>query len=34
MPFIIEAVESYCTIGEISNALRGVFGEYQEVMVV
>jgi methylmalonyl-CoA mutase, N-terminal domain len=34
MPTIIEAVESYCTIGEISNAMRGVFGEYQEVMVV
>ncbi len=34
MPVIIEAVESYCTIGEISNVLRGVFGEYQEVMVV
>jgi methylmalonyl-CoA mutase N-terminal domain/subunit len=34
MPVIIEAVESYCTVGEISNALRGVFGEYQEVMVV
>jgi methylmalonyl-CoA mutase N-terminal domain/subunit len=34
MPAIIEAVESYCTVGEISNAMRAVFGEYREVMVV
>jgi len=31
MPFIIECVESYATLGEISDALREVFGEYQEV---
>ncbi len=30
MPYILEAVEAYATIGEISNALREVFGEYQE----
>src|SRR6266853_1151308 len=29
MPHIIHAVESYCTVGEISDALRRVFGEYQ-----
>jgi methylmalonyl-CoA mutase N-terminal domain/subunit len=29
MPRILEAVESDATIGEICNALRGVFGEYQ-----
>jgi len=29
MPPVIEAVESYCTLGEISDALRTVFGEYQ-----
>ncbi|HET9495132.1 MAG TPA: methylmalonyl-CoA mutase family protein [Chloroflexia bacterium] len=30
MPPIIEAVESLCTLGEISDALRGVFGTYNE----
>lgn len=30
MPLIIQAVEHYATIGEISNVLRQVFGEYQE----
>jgi methylmalonyl-CoA mutase N-terminal domain/subunit len=34
MPTIIRAVESYCTVGEISDALRRVFGEYQETVVV
>ena len=29
MPLVIEAVESHCTLGEISDALRTVFGEYQ-----
>jgi methylmalonyl-CoA mutase N-terminal domain/subunit len=29
MPFILRAVESDATIGEICNVLRGVFGEYQ-----
>ena len=31
MPFIIECVEAYATLGEISDTLRSVFGEYQEV---
>ncbi len=30
MPFILEAVESYATLGEIVNSLKEVFGEYQE----
>ncbi len=30
MPFIIDAVKVYASIGEISNTLREVFGEYQE----
>ncbi|GCE47424.1 methylmalonyl-CoA mutase N-terminal domain/subunit [Thermosporothrix hazakensis] len=30
MPFIIEAVEAYATLGEISDALRHVFGEQRE----
>ncbi|MBV9670555.1 MAG: methylmalonyl-CoA mutase [Acidobacteriales bacterium] len=34
MPSIMEAVESSCTVGEIANAMRRVFGEYREVMVV
>jgi methylmalonyl-CoA mutase N-terminal domain/subunit len=34
MPHIIHAVENYCTVGEISDALRRVFGEYQETVVI
>ena len=34
MPHIIHAVESYCTVGEISDALRKVFGEYRETVVI
>jgi methylmalonyl-CoA mutase N-terminal domain/subunit len=30
MPFIIDAVREYATVGEISDALRDVFGTYQE----
>ncbi len=30
MPLILDAVRQYATIGEISNTLRGVFGEYTE----
>jgi methylmalonyl-CoA mutase N-terminal domain/subunit len=29
MPFILDAVESYASLGEIANALRAVFGEYK-----
>ncbi|OLY93038.1 methylmalonyl-CoA mutase [Cnuella takakiae] len=29
MPAVIEAVEAYCTLGEISDVLRGVYGEYR-----
>jgi methylmalonyl-CoA mutase N-terminal domain/subunit len=28
MPLVIEAVEKQCTLGEISDTLRKVFGEY------
>ena len=34
MPRILHAVESYATVGEISDALRSVFGEYRESVVV
>ena len=29
MPFVLEAVENDCTLGEISDELRKVFGEYK-----
>jgi len=34
MPTIIEAVKSYATLGEITEVLRTVFGEYRELIVV
>jgi methylmalonyl-CoA mutase N-terminal domain/subunit len=34
MPRILAAVEADATVGEISDAMRGVFGEYQETVVV
>ena len=34
MPPLIAAVESYATLGEIADTLRGVFGEYQEHVVL
>lgn len=30
IPFVLDAVESYATVGEISDMLREVFGEYRE----
>jgi methylmalonyl-CoA mutase, N-terminal domain len=34
MPAILDAVKAYATVGEISDALRGVFGEYRESVVI
>ena len=34
MPLILAAVEAYCTVGEISDALGRVFGAYRESVVV
>jgi len=34
MPAILHAVESYATVGEISDALRRAFGEYQEAVII
>jgi len=34
LPAILAAVEVYATIGEISDALRRVFGEYHESVVI
>ncbi len=34
LPRILECVEAYATVGEISNRLRGVWGEYREATTV
>ncbi|HOX13727.1 MAG TPA: methylmalonyl-CoA mutase family protein, partial [Spirochaetales bacterium] len=34
MPRILEAVRQYATLGEICDVLRGVFGEYQQKVVL
>jgi methylmalonyl-CoA mutase N-terminal domain/subunit len=34
MPAILAAVEAYVTVGEISDALRRTFGEYEESVVI
>jgi len=33
MPYIFEAVKAYASLGEICDAMRGVFGTYEEVAV-
>jgi methylmalonyl-CoA mutase, N-terminal domain len=30
MPYIVDAVRAYATLGEMCNLLRGVYGEYRE----
>lgn len=34
MPRVLSAVEAYATVGEISDTLRRVFGEYKEAVVI
>jgi methylmalonyl-CoA mutase N-terminal domain/subunit len=34
LPAILDAVENNATVGEISDRLRSVFGEYQESVVI
>jgi len=34
MPHIVAAVEAYATVGEISDSMRKVFGEYKEAVVI
>ncbi len=34
MPVLIEAVKAYATVGEITDALRDVFGEYREPSIL
>lgn len=31
MPLVVEAVENYCTLGEIADTLRNVWGEYKGI---
>jgi len=33
MPLILDCVKAYCTVGEVSDALRQVFGTYEEPAV-
>jgi methylmalonyl-CoA mutase, N-terminal domain len=34
LPIILECVEAYATVGEISNALREIWGEYRETSTI
>jgi len=34
MPVIVEAVEANATVGEISDAMRHVYGEYHETVII
>jgi methylmalonyl-CoA mutase N-terminal domain/subunit len=34
IPYILEAVKAYSSVGEICNTMRKVFGEYKETMVI
>jgi methylmalonyl-CoA mutase, N-terminal domain len=34
MPLLVEAVRAYATIGEMCDALRGVWGEYEETPII
>ena len=34
LPRILECVEAYATVGEISNALREIWGEYRETSTI
>ena len=34
MPYLVDAVKTYATVGEISQVLKGVFGEYREPVFI
>ena len=34
MPYILDAVKSYASVGEICNTMREVYGEYKETVVI
>ncbi len=33
MPYIIDAVKAYATLGEVTDSLREVFGDYQQAII-
>ena len=33
MPFILDAVRAYATLGEIINVMKDAFGTYEEVAI-
>lgn len=34
MPFIVKAVKAYCTVGEISEILRDIYGPFKEISIL
>ncbi len=34
MPYVMDAVRAYATLGELCDSLRGVYGEYREPVLV
>jgi methylmalonyl-CoA mutase N-terminal domain/subunit len=34
MPLLVEAVRAYATVGEMCDALREVWGEYEETPII
>ena len=34
MPYILDAVHAYATLGEVMGVMRRVFGEHKETVVV
>ena len=34
MPLLLDAVRAYATVGEMCDALRDVWGEYEEIPVI
>jgi methylmalonyl-CoA mutase N-terminal domain/subunit len=34
LPRIVECVEAYATVGEISDTLRRIWGEYREAAII
>jgi methylmalonyl-CoA mutase N-terminal domain/subunit len=34
MPLLIDAVRAYATVGEMCDALRDVWGEYEETPII
>jgi methylmalonyl-CoA mutase N-terminal domain/subunit len=34
MPYLMEAVRAYATLGEMCDLLRGVYGEYLEHSII